>query len=236
MFNFYLFVFLSNSGVHLIDLPVDVVPIVPLTSSALLHALTQDGSKPRRNVVRGQLPIAQAYAFTDYRSQGTNNTSCHCGPRESPFWFLSLFNVYVALSRSSGRVWGWYSYSIQGLAQAVHNLADALCILGRHASPPLPPPPHPVPTPSALCGAKQLGISRTILQSPKKVMMNGCQRGEVLKVVQLLIQDEKSSELYITIADHGSEDITRAWLRYRLVLMGVQRSPQSWLDLKLYIP
>ncbi|KIM58611.1 hypothetical protein SCLCIDRAFT_1218575 [Scleroderma citrinum Foug A] len=43
-----------------------------------------------------QFPVTLAYAFTDYRSQGqTIPHSTHRG--------LSLFNLYVALSRSSGR-------------------------------------------------------------------------------------------------------------------------------------
>ncbi|KIM54526.1 hypothetical protein SCLCIDRAFT_1221915, partial [Scleroderma citrinum Foug A] len=43
-----------------------------------------------------QFPVTPAYAFTDYRSQGqTIPHSAHRG--------LSLFNLYVALSRSSGR-------------------------------------------------------------------------------------------------------------------------------------
>ena len=59
-------------------------------------------------VKRTQFPMTLTYAFTDYRSQGQTiprvivDIATPPGPRNS-INKLSLFNVYVALSRSSGR-------------------------------------------------------------------------------------------------------------------------------------
>ncbi|KAI0253861.1 hypothetical protein BJV78DRAFT_1122426 [Lactifluus subvellereus] len=63
---------------------------------------TQTG-KVRRNVVRRQFPITPAYAFTDYRSQRQTISHVIVDLASPPSGSLSLFNVYVALSRSSGR-------------------------------------------------------------------------------------------------------------------------------------
>jgi ATP-dependent exoDNAse (exonuclease V) alpha subunit len=52
-----------------------------------------------------QLPITGAYAFTDYRSQGQTISRVIVDiatPPESDR-LLSLFNVYIALSRIAGR-------------------------------------------------------------------------------------------------------------------------------------
>ncbi|TFK88573.1 hypothetical protein K466DRAFT_488609 [Polyporus arcularius HHB13444] len=65
--------------------------------------LTFPGKLPlKRSVVRRQFPITAAYAFTDYRSQGQTipavivDIMSPPGPQK-----LSLFNLYVALSRSN---------------------------------------------------------------------------------------------------------------------------------------
>ncbi|KAL1709675.1 hypothetical protein EV121DRAFT_252694 [Schizophyllum commune] len=52
---------------------------------------------------RRQLPITPAYAFTDYRAQGQTLPSVIVDIAKVPSGKLNLFNVYVALSRSSGR-------------------------------------------------------------------------------------------------------------------------------------
>ncbi|KAL1709619.1 hypothetical protein EV121DRAFT_172554, partial [Schizophyllum commune] len=44
-----------------------------------------------------------AYAFTDYRAQGQTMSAVLVDIAKVPNGRLSLFNVYVALSRSSGR-------------------------------------------------------------------------------------------------------------------------------------
>ncbi|RDX39934.1 hypothetical protein OH76DRAFT_1366978 [Lentinus brumalis] len=67
--------------------------------------VSNPGSHPvKRSVRRRQFPITAAYVFTDYRAQGQTipavivDIMSPPGPKP-----LSLFNLYVALSRSSGR-------------------------------------------------------------------------------------------------------------------------------------
>ncbi|KAJ7187077.1 hypothetical protein C8R46DRAFT_880272 [Mycena filopes] len=50
-----------------------------------------------------QFPLTGAYAFTDYRSQGQTLPYVIVDIGTPPTGGLSLFNLYVALSRSSGR-------------------------------------------------------------------------------------------------------------------------------------
>ena len=56
-----------------------------------------------RTVTRTQFPITGAYAFTDYRAQGQTIPYVVIDIASPPTSGLSLFNLYVALSRSSGR-------------------------------------------------------------------------------------------------------------------------------------
>lgn len=56
-----------------------------------------------RTVTRTQFPITGAYSFTDYRSQGQTIPFVVIDIATPPTSGLSLFNLYVALSRSSGR-------------------------------------------------------------------------------------------------------------------------------------
>ena len=62
---------------------------------------TKGGKKAPRTVRRRQFPITAAYAFTDYRSQGQTITYVLVDIAPPPRG--SLFNLYVVLSRSSGR-------------------------------------------------------------------------------------------------------------------------------------
>jgi hypothetical protein len=85
-----------------------LIPIVPIAKTFSINVPSSHSRRSqftRKTVKRLQLPITGAYAFTDYRSQGqtiprvivdiaTPPDSGRC---------LSLFNVYVALSRSAGR-------------------------------------------------------------------------------------------------------------------------------------
>ena len=57
----------------------------------------------QRTVRRRQYPMTGAYAFTDYRSQGQTILVVLVDIATPPTGTLSLFNLYVALSRSSGR-------------------------------------------------------------------------------------------------------------------------------------
>jgi ATP-dependent exoDNAse (exonuclease V) alpha subunit len=56
-----------------------------------------------RPVKRRQFPMTAAYTFTDYRSQGQTILLVLVDIASPPNGGLSLFNLYVALSRSSGR-------------------------------------------------------------------------------------------------------------------------------------
>ena len=56
-----------------------------------------------RTVTRTQFPITEAYSFTDYRAQGQTIPYVVVDIAAPPTSGLSLFNLYVALSRSSGR-------------------------------------------------------------------------------------------------------------------------------------
>ncbi|KIM58154.1 hypothetical protein SCLCIDRAFT_128914, partial [Scleroderma citrinum Foug A] len=50
-----------------------------------------------------QFPVTAAYAFTDYRSQGQTIPYVIVDIATPPTGGLNLFNLYVALSRSSGK-------------------------------------------------------------------------------------------------------------------------------------
>ena len=75
-----------------------VVPIFPAKSS--MQILVE---RKTRTVARSQYPITAAYCFTDYRSQGQTIPHVIVDIASPPSGKLSLFNLYVALSRSSGR-------------------------------------------------------------------------------------------------------------------------------------
>ncbi|KAJ6518284.1 hypothetical protein C8R47DRAFT_1031670 [Mycena vitilis] len=61
------------------------------------------GQVAQKTVQRVQFPLTAAYAFTDYRSQGQTIPYVIADIATPPHSSLSLFNLYVALSRSSGR-------------------------------------------------------------------------------------------------------------------------------------
>jgi hypothetical protein len=80
-----------------------VIPIEPTTSKYHINMTTPDGKKTQRTFERHQFPVTAAYAFTDYRSQGQSILYLFVDIASPPTGSLSLFNLYVALSRSSGR-------------------------------------------------------------------------------------------------------------------------------------
>jgi hypothetical protein len=98
----------ATRRIHLAGLEPGVVPIVPASKSFRITMMVlqreRSVSKVTKNVRRLQFPITPAYAFTDYRSQGQTIKSAIVDiatpPSGGP---LSMFNLYVALSRSSGR-------------------------------------------------------------------------------------------------------------------------------------
>ncbi|THH11175.1 hypothetical protein EW146_g8134 [Bondarzewia mesenterica] len=84
-------------------LPPSVIPIEPAALTFQIKVRQKNGSYITRRVRRRQFPITPAYAFTDYRSQGQTIPYVLVDLATPPTGKLSLFNLYVALSRSSGR-------------------------------------------------------------------------------------------------------------------------------------
>ena len=75
-----------------------VIPIFPAKSSMQITL-----AKKGKTVTRFQYPVTAAYSFTNYRSQGQTIPRVIVDIAFPPSGKLSLFNLYVALSRSSGR-------------------------------------------------------------------------------------------------------------------------------------
>ena len=79
-----------------------IIPIEPVFTT--YHIKVSVGRRiVQRTVKRKQFPLTAAYAFTDYRSQGQTIPYVVVDIATPPTGGLSLFNLYVALSRSSGR-------------------------------------------------------------------------------------------------------------------------------------
>lgn len=83
---------------NLDGLSPNVIPIVPVKKT---FTITKNGTKV--SVTRSQLPLTLAYAFTDYRSQGQTLQPVLVDIAPPPYGHLTPFNIYVALSRGTGR-------------------------------------------------------------------------------------------------------------------------------------
>ena len=107
----------DGSTVHLKFLPESVLVKLSRTRAATLPHL-EEGVIPiqrvschmqikvngkSRTVIRTQFPITGADSFTDYRAQGQTIPYVIIDIAPPPTSGLSLFNLYVSLSRSSGR-------------------------------------------------------------------------------------------------------------------------------------
>jgi hypothetical protein len=78
--------------------------VVPLTPEKAQFKVFDRKTKSKRTIDRYYFPITAAYAITDYRSQGQTIPSVIVDLAQPPTGGgLNLFNLYVALSRSSGR-------------------------------------------------------------------------------------------------------------------------------------
>ncbi|PSS19942.1 hypothetical protein PHLCEN_2v3115 [Hermanssonia centrifuga] len=90
---------------QLAGLDEGVIPVQPMASTMRikLNINPKTGKGIQRTVHRRQYPITPAYAFTDYRAQGQTLPYVLVDIASPPTGGLNLFNVYVALSRSSGR-------------------------------------------------------------------------------------------------------------------------------------
>ena len=65
--------------------------------------MSLEGKAITRTVKRRQFLMMPAYAFTDYCSQGQTIPAVLVDIATPPTGGLNLFNLYIALSRSSGR-------------------------------------------------------------------------------------------------------------------------------------
>jgi hypothetical protein len=85
------------------DLEESVIPVEPMARTFRINCNTREGKTMTRTVRRHQFPMTAAYGFTDYRAQGQTIPSVIVDIATPPTGALTLFNLYVALSRSSGR-------------------------------------------------------------------------------------------------------------------------------------
>lgn len=80
-----------------------IIPVEAVSKSHRIRYKTPEGTDVSRTVKRRQFPMTNAYAFTDYRAQGQTIPYVIVDIAKPPSGALNLFNLYVALSRSSGR-------------------------------------------------------------------------------------------------------------------------------------
>ena len=80
-----------------------VIPIKVATTSMKISIRVHGGKTLECTVWRRQFPITASYAFTIYRSQGQTLPYVIVDITKPPTGGLTLFNLYVALSCSSGR-------------------------------------------------------------------------------------------------------------------------------------
>jgi ATP-dependent exoDNAse (exonuclease V) alpha subunit len=91
----------KTTGLAAVKLPGLERGVVPVIPHVYKQTLVLGGK--RTTVERQQLPLAAAYAFTDYRSQGQTIPKLFVDLARPPTGRLSPFNTYVACSRARGR-------------------------------------------------------------------------------------------------------------------------------------
>jgi len=79
-----------------------VIPVEPITKTFRID-VHENGTNLTRTISRRQLPVTAAYASTDYQAQGQTIGHVLIDIATPPTGGLNLFNLYVALSWSSGR-------------------------------------------------------------------------------------------------------------------------------------
>ena len=87
---------------NLVGLETGIVPIVP-SNQKMYIKVKIDGVEKNRTVLRRQFPITASYAFTDYHSQGQTIKYAIADLGAPATGSISLFNIYVALSRVPSR-------------------------------------------------------------------------------------------------------------------------------------
>ena len=80
-----------------------VIPVQVALHNFQIKVRQVGGKYVKCSVRQRQFPMTPAYAFTDYRSQGQTIPFVMVDIATPPMGGLSLFNLYVALPRSSGR-------------------------------------------------------------------------------------------------------------------------------------
>ena len=88
---------------QLAGLDESIIPVEPKTQTFRVQCEQKNGKQVTKTVKRHQFPMTAAYSFTDYRSQGQTIPYVLIDIATPPTGGLNLFNLYVALSRSSGR-------------------------------------------------------------------------------------------------------------------------------------
>jgi hypothetical protein len=100
----YILVKLSRTRASKLEgLDESIIPIEPTSVKFQIRVKNADKKLISRTVSRKQFPMTAAYAFTDYRSQGQTIPYVIVDIARPPTGGLNLFNLYVALSCSSGR-------------------------------------------------------------------------------------------------------------------------------------
>ena len=79
-----------------------VIPVQAASQSLQVSMQNAEGQVIKKMVSRKQYPVTGAYAFTDYRSQGQTLPYVIVDIATPPSGRITLFNLYVALSRSTG--------------------------------------------------------------------------------------------------------------------------------------
>ena len=79
-----------------------IIPVEVATQNFQIIVRETNGKYITRSVCRRQYPMTAAYGFTDYCSQGQTLPYVIVDIAKPPSGGLDLFNLYVALSRSSG--------------------------------------------------------------------------------------------------------------------------------------
>ncbi|KAJ3559079.1 hypothetical protein NM688_g560 [Phlebia brevispora] len=82
-----------------------IIPLQPVDMTMRIKIRSRDHNHSllTRTVHRRQYALVAAYAYTDYRAQGQTLPVVIVDIAQPPTGRLTLFNLYVALSRSSGR-------------------------------------------------------------------------------------------------------------------------------------
>ena len=100
----YILVRMERTRLGALDgLTDSVIPIEPVIQKMQIKVETEEGQLVTRIVARSQFPVTPCYAFTDYRSQGQTVHRAIVDIATPASGRLSLFNLYVMLSRVASR-------------------------------------------------------------------------------------------------------------------------------------